>query len=52
MHILVETYNLYKTHDSTIDKKQTKSKEIANKQNDIVKRITVYKRLSTKILRM
>lgn len=39
MKVLVETYNLYKTHNSAIDKQQTESKAIADKQSDTVKRI-------------
>lgn len=32
-------YNLYKKHESAIDKQQTKSKEIADTQNETVKRL-------------
>ena len=39
MKVLVETYNLYKTHNSAIDKQQTESKAIADKQSDTIKRI-------------
>lgn len=39
LKVLVETYNLYKTHNSAIDKQQAQSKAIADEQSDTVKRL-------------
>ena len=39
MNDILTGYNLYKKHESAIDKQQTKSKEIADTQNETVKRL-------------
>lgn len=39
MNDILTSYNLYKKHESTIDKQQTKSKEIADTQNETAKRL-------------
>lgn len=39
MNDILSGYNLYKKHESAIDKQQTKSKEIADTQNETVKRL-------------
>lgn len=46
MNDILTGYNLYKKHESAIDKQQTKSKEIADTQNETVKRLeTVISRI-------
>lgn len=48
MNDILTGYNLYKKHESAIDKQQTKSKEIADTQNETVKRLeTVIGRIRT-----
>lgn len=39
MNDILTGYNLYKKHESAIDKQQTKSKEIADTQNETAKRL-------------
>lgn len=39
MNDILTGYNLYKKHESAIDKQQTKSKEISDTQNETVKRL-------------
>lgn len=39
MNDILTGYNLYKKHESAIDKQQSKSKEIADTQNETVKRL-------------
>ena len=39
MNDILTGYNLYKKHESAIDKQQTKFKEIADTQNETVKRL-------------
>ena len=39
MNDILTGYNLYKKHEGAIDKQQTKSKEIADTQNETVKRL-------------
>ena len=39
MNDILNGYNLYKKHESAIDKQQSKSKEIADTQNETVKRL-------------
>lgn len=41
MNDILTGYNLYKKHESAIDKQQSKSKEIADTQNETVKRLEI-----------